>query len=147
VVASSSSSTSPALTGCPSATRISFTVAVSKGWMVLLRSLGTILPRAVATMSMRPKTAQSTAITAKLDEQPHRRARRRRQRSLLQLQRRRQELRFVRQAHGRIEALARAPGLSENGGVASAEVDGGGQPRPHRPPHAAAPCCSRCSLA
>ena len=36
----------------PSATRIALTVAVSNGWMTFVRSLGTILPCAVATTSM-----------------------------------------------------------------------------------------------
>ena len=41
------------------------TTATSLGWMTLVLPLGTILPRAVATTSISPRQAQSTARAAK----------------------------------------------------------------------------------
>src|SRR5262249_33557163 len=61
MVGSSSMSTSPALTVCPSCTRIARTTPVSNGWMTLLRPVGTILPGATATMSTVPSTVHASA--------------------------------------------------------------------------------------
>src|SRR5262245_59625420 len=60
-VGSSSISTSPALTACPSCTRMERTTPVSNGWMTLVRPLGTIFPVADATMSIVPHQAQASA--------------------------------------------------------------------------------------
>src|SRR5262245_59237546 len=60
-VGSSSISTSPALTACPSCTRMERTTPVSNGWMTLVRPLGTILPVADATMSIVPHQAHISA--------------------------------------------------------------------------------------
>src|SRR5262249_37516461 len=60
-VGSSSISRSPALTACPSCTRMDRTTPVSNGWMTLVRPLGTILPVAEATMSIVPIKAQISA--------------------------------------------------------------------------------------
>src|SRR5215471_18065590 len=61
MVGSSSISTSPALTLCPSRTWIARTTPVSNGWMTLLRPLGMIFPVADATMSILPNVAQASA--------------------------------------------------------------------------------------
>src|SRR5262245_18602707 len=60
-VGSSSINTSPALTACPSCTRMDRTTLVSNGWMTLVRPLGTIFPVADATISMVPAQAQTSA--------------------------------------------------------------------------------------
>src|SRR5262245_30546709 len=60
-VGSSSISTSPAFTACPSCTRIDRTTPVSNGWITLVRPLGTIFPGADATMSIVPANAQISA--------------------------------------------------------------------------------------
>src|SRR4029077_7662778 len=60
-VGSSSISTSPALTACPSCTRMERTTPVSNGWMTLVRPLGTIFPVDDATMSIVPHQAQPSA--------------------------------------------------------------------------------------
>src|SRR5712692_8977282 len=61
MVGSSSIRTSPALTVCPSRTRIARTTPVSNGCTTLVRPLGMILPGAVATMSTVPTDAQVSA--------------------------------------------------------------------------------------
>src|SRR5450759_2418414 len=61
MVGSSSMSTSPALTLCPSRTWIALTTPVSNGWITLVRPLGMILPVAVATISTLPNVAQISA--------------------------------------------------------------------------------------
>src|SRR5215472_9811732 len=61
MVGSSSMSTSPACTLCPSRTWIARTTPVSNGWIVLVRPLGMILPWADATMSIFPNAAQASA--------------------------------------------------------------------------------------
>src|SRR5499427_10588092 len=60
-VGSSSISTSPALTACPSSTRMERTTPVANGWMTLVRPLGTIFPLADATMSIVPHQAHTSA--------------------------------------------------------------------------------------
>src|SRR6478736_7801364 len=60
-VGSSSTNTSPALTACPSCTRMARTTPVSNGWMILVRPLGTIFPVAEATMSIVPHHDQTNA--------------------------------------------------------------------------------------
>src|SRR5262245_33462191 len=60
-VGSSSISTSPARTVCPSCTRIARTTPVSNGWTTLLRPVATTLPVAAATMSIVPHAAQASA--------------------------------------------------------------------------------------
>src|SRR5260221_12040495 len=57
-------STSPALTWSPSATLIAATLAGSSGWMILVLPWVTILPGAVAMMSISPIQDQATAKTA-----------------------------------------------------------------------------------
>src|SRR5262249_947750 len=60
-VGSSSISTSPALTACPSCTRMERTTPVSNGWVTLVRPLGTIFPLADATISIVPPQAHTSA--------------------------------------------------------------------------------------
>src|SRR5882757_2660766 len=59
IVGSSSISTSPAFTACPSRTKIPLTIPASSGWMTLSPPWATILPGAVATISILPKQAQA----------------------------------------------------------------------------------------
>src|SRR5215471_5140069 len=61
MVGSSSISTSPAFTFCPSRTWIARTTPVSNGWITLVRPLGIILPCAEATISTSLIEAQATA--------------------------------------------------------------------------------------
>ncbi len=61
IVGSSSINRSPAWTCSPSVTWIALITPVSKGWMTLLRPLGTILPCAAAMMSIVPHDAQAIA--------------------------------------------------------------------------------------
>src|SRR5262245_52183543 len=61
MVGSSSISTSPALTLCPSRTWMARTTPVSNGWITLVRPLGMILPCAAAMMSTSPSDAQARA--------------------------------------------------------------------------------------
>ena len=93
-VGSSSTSTSPALTACPSCTRIARTTPVSNGWMILVRPLGTILPVADATMSIVPHQDQTSAAQNSTTIVDRDRAADRRWRRLHDLERRRQEGKF-----------------------------------------------------
>src|SRR5207302_1547364 len=61
MVGSSSIRISPAFTSEPSRTWIARTTPVSNGWITLVRPLATILPGAVATMSIFPKAVQASA--------------------------------------------------------------------------------------
>src|SRR5919201_3392490 len=61
IVGSSSMRTSPALTFCPSRTRIARMTPVSNGWITFVRPLGMTLPGADAMMSILPKYAQASA--------------------------------------------------------------------------------------
>src|SRR5262249_7705813 len=61
MVGSSSISTCPALTLCPSRTWIARTTPVSNGWMTLVRPLGMIFPGAAAMISTSPSDAQAKA--------------------------------------------------------------------------------------
>ena len=60
-VPSSSIRTCPAVTWSPSRTWIACTIPVSRGWMVLVRADGTILPDAVAMMSTLPTDPHTSA--------------------------------------------------------------------------------------
>ena len=84
-------STSPALTVCPSSTRMARTTPVSSGWMTLVRPLGTIFPVAEATMSMVPQAGPAQRGAEQQDDDRRDGAADRRWRRLHDLERGRQE--------------------------------------------------------
>jgi hypothetical protein len=125
MVASSSTSTWPALTAWPSMTWMALTVAVSIGWISLLPALGTILPLRHGDDVDVAEAGPQQRDQGEGHQQPGDDARRGRDRGFLKFQRGGEEGGLVRQARRRVEFAADLPDVAEDRGIAAQQVEGG----------------------